>query len=371
MKLVLITSSFPAEAEDSAAAAGLFVRDFAQLLARQGHEVHVITQRKRKTTTIVPDGIKVHDFPWPLGDMPLAKLSWKNPLHLWAAYRWFHGCRKALQELDHIDHVLAFWAVPAGWAALKSGHPFSTWCLGSDIWKAGRSPLLRNQVSLVLKRSEHCYADGMELAKEAENLSRREVTFLPSSRLLPTLTKSEEKSPSQENHFLFIGRYDLVKGCDLLLEAMARYKVAGGSRTLKMYGTGPLEEELKTRTEAHDLLNSVSVLGMADRETVVRELKACDALIIPSRQESIPLVFSDALQCQVPVIVSDVGDMGGLVKEHQAGLVVKREDISSLTQALLDFTLRFDDGVTKLSQNFRLEHSVDLFLADLKKGRRS
>ena len=370
MNIVLLTSSYALHAEDSAAAAGLFVRDFSELLAKQGHQVRVVTQGKNSPLE-TPPAVDVHAFAWSGGDKPLAQLSLQKPRDLWVTWEWFRQSRKALlsiQKEGPVDHILAFWAVPAGWLAMKSGLPYSVWCLGSDIWTAGRSKLLSPFVIKTLQKAHRCYADGLELAKEAGNLSGRSVQFLASSRKLPSLEKDSLHISRTQPRFLFLGRYAPVKGCDILLEAMAHYGTLGGTGHLQLRGGGPMEKEIRDRAQKEDLKVIVEVGGLANREEAAHEILACDVLIIPSRQESIPLVLSDALQCGKAVIVTDVGDMGTLVRAHRAGLVVPPQDVVSLAQALLDYTDRFQTGVEELAAKFHLEHSVKHILEDLKGG---
>lgn len=367
MTIVLLTSSYALHPRDSAAAAGLFVRDFSELLAEQGHQIHVVTQSKNQPIED-PPAVKVHSFQWSGGEKPLGQLSFRKPRDLWAAKEWMSQCERTLQSLRNevqVDHVLAFWALPAGWVAERSRCSYSIWCLGSDIWTIGRNPFLSRFVSKVLQKAKFCYADGPSLAIEAQQLSGRPVDFLASSRKLPTLRQSALPPQTSYPRFLFIGRYARVKGCDILLEAMARYRELGGYGHLQMHGGGPMEKELLLRTEKEDLASAVELGSLADRIQATEQLLACDAVVIPSRQESIPLVLSDALQCGKPVIVTDVGDMGSLVRSHQAGLVVRAEDIEDLAKALLDFTDRFQEGVARLAKEFQLEHSVSHILNDL------
>jgi len=364
MKLVLITSSYPAHAEDSAAAAGLFVRDCAELLASLGHEVHVITQDKG-IQPAKAENVRVHRFPWTGGSTPLAGLSFRNPGHLRSAISWIRGASGTLRSLRNVDHVLAFWAAPAGWIAYRSGLSYSVWCLGSDIWGLGRAPIFSGLIRRILRKAVNCYADGPSLAQEASNLAGLEVHFLASSRILPTPTPIRASPENQQPSFLFIGRYSEVKGCDILLESMANYRAAGGEKQLSMFGGGPMEELIKERASRDDLRDVVTIHGLADRETVTAQLALCDALIIPSRQESIPLVLSDALHSERPVIVSDVGDMGTLVREYKAGIVVESENIDELTQAMLQFSNTYLDGIERLREVFDLKKSVQRILLDV------
>jgi glycosyltransferase involved in cell wall biosynthesis len=74
--------------------------------------------------------------------------------------------------------------------------------------------------------------------------------------------------------------------------------------------------------------------------------------------ESIPVIFSDALQMGRPLIVSDVGDMGRLLREHPAGLVVPPEDPSALCAAMLQMAAQDRDRYTPRIQELAAQFDV-------------
>ena len=113
--------------------------------------------------------------------------------------------------------------------------------------------------------------------------------------------------------FIFIGRYVEVKGVDVVLDAAAEYVRQGGQWRIAMYGTGPLVVFLHEKIQ--ELRLSEGRLGSRCHRRCRPVGGICllsSAVLIPSRQESIPVILSDALQLGRPVIVSDVGDMGTL-----------------------------------------------------------
>jgi glycosyltransferase involved in cell wall biosynthesis len=85
--------------------------------------------------------------------------------------------------------------------------------------------------------------------------------------------------------------------------------------------------------------------------------------------ESIPVILSDALQMDCNIIVSDVGDMGSLVRAYQAGIVVEKMSPEALKEAILNQFKRgkdeFTEGRQKLYALFDLKGSVDTFLKSL------
>ncbi|MBT5874407.1 MAG: glycosyltransferase family 4 protein, partial [Candidatus Latescibacteria bacterium] len=97
---------------------------------------------------------------------------------------------------------------------------------------------------------------------------------------------------------------------------------------------GPLESEIREQAAQGKLRHHVTVYGFAEAEDVVAFCKACDALLIPSRQESMPIIYSDSVQCGCPIVATDVGDLGRFVREQKTGIVCPPEDPDALAEAI-------------------------------------
>jgi glycosyltransferase involved in cell wall biosynthesis len=114
------------------------------------------------------------------------------------------------------------------------------------------------------------------------------------------------------------------------------------------------------------LKENVTIQGPVDPYTMAALLQQCHSLILPSRIESIPVILSDALQLNCSLIVTDVGDMGRLVRSYRAGIVVDKESPEKLKEAILDQLKRekdeFREGRLKLYTLFDLKESVGNFL---------
>lgn len=322
----------------------------------------------------------VHWLPWPGGDKALTQIKLYDPRE-WpgiAALAWSVPRRieRLCRERD-VEAAIAMWAVPGGWWARHLrralGIPFVTWCLGSDIWTFGRIPVLRTVVKAALAASEAIFADGLDLAAMTERLCGRDCAFLPSTRVLDKGLAGPVRTGGGRPLFFFVGRYVPVKGVDVLLEAMARYIRGGGTGELVMRGGGPLEAQLRERAVQPDLRDRVRIDGFADQSVVVSHLAACDVQIIPSRLESIPIAYSDALQMGRPLIVTDVGDMGRLMRRHEAGVVVPPENPTALAEAMLAIdrngTQAFADGVARAAREFDLAESAGVLVGPLQRIR--
>jgi glycosyltransferase involved in cell wall biosynthesis len=72
-------------------------------------------------------------------------------------------------------------------------------------------------------------------------------------------------------------------------------------------------------------------------DVVAGYMSACDCLVVPSRNESIPIVFSEALQAGLPMLVTDVGDMGELARRHGLAAPIAAADAGALAAAMAMF----------------------------------
>jgi len=372
--ILLITSSYPASEKDPRAAAGVFVKDFAETLAERA-DVTVLTQQAGDSPlTARESDVQVIRFLWAGKGRPLSTLRIPRDIALISSVM-FQGCCASfkLAQTFRPDCILACWAIPSGlWALCLKwlyGIPYSVWCLGSDIWDYGKNPFTKRLLRVILREASHLYADGYQLAEDVRFVSGNPCAFLPSARRLPNPTAIKADIRQNRRNYLFIGRYHPNKGPDILLEAVAKLKPEIREKVhFHFFGGGPLREKLESLIAERDISDIVTLKGYIDAQGAADYLKACDALIIPSRIESVPVVLSDALQSKTPLIASDVGDMGFLLRKYRAGIAVPPESPDQLAEVITHHILHgdnFDSGRKELLEIFDLSKSVDKFVSDI------
>ncbi len=367
MKLLILTSSYPINKTESQSAAG-FVRDFALELSRNGHEVSVLTQSKEG---VVEDDSELNIIRFKsLADKPLSLLKITNPFDLIKILSIMFCGQMAVNKIckeNKPDLIISLWAVPCGvwsmFASKRFGIKSVVWALGSDIWSYGRSSLTSWIVKSVLKSTHKNYADGFLLAKEVERLSGGKCDFLATSRILPAISGTMKKS--EKIKFTFIGRYHKNKGVDVLVEALNKVDPNVTSKIqVSINGGGPQEEYVQDLLEKYNLKSFVNYGGFVTADEVSDIINVSDCVIVPSRIESIPCVLSDSLQMKVPVIVTDVGDMGELVSKYKAGIVVEPENPDQLAKAIENFVTdienkdQYSNGVNNLYEFLDIRKSA-------------
>jgi glycosyltransferase involved in cell wall biosynthesis len=127
----------------------------------------------------------------------------------------------------------------------------------------------------------------------------------------------------QRRFFLFLSRIHSKKGCDLLLEAMAR--VTPAHPDLDLVIAGPDQEGLRPQLEAQakglGIDSRVHWTGMLEGDEKWGALYAAEAFVLPSHQENFGVAVVEALACGLPVLISDKVNIWPDIMKDQAGIV--------------------------------------------------
>lgn len=336
--LVVVTSSFPIR-NDGSEAAGSFVADFVAALA--GHVgVRVVAPGTSNALEHWSDRVDVHRYAAP--SRPLSTLRLWHPVDIVSILRVLRSGAAATRDAIANDagHVFALWGLPCGeWArraAIEAKIGYSVWLLGSDVWSLGRLPVLRSMLARVIRDADAAYADGYQLAEDAKRLSGREPEFLPSTRDVAVANTAPRRA-TPPFRLLFLGRWHPNKGVDLLLDALAMLTDADWARIerVDIAGGGPLDTLVRARANALRARGRpIEVGGFLDKRAAAAAISACDWLLIPSRVESIPVVFSDAMKLDRPVVATPVGDLPRLLEARACGVLCERADAAAFAQGL-------------------------------------
>ncbi len=336
-RVLVITNRYPCDADDPASP---FVPHFVHALSSCGLGVEVLTPRyTHRPPCVEPDYI--HRFHTGASS-PVGSWNLMSPAN-WIRLRKFvaagHDLGRQLCRKNHYDHILALWALPSGEFANRLSKefkiPYSTWCLGSDIYSWARRPVIKGQIARVLRESTHVFADGYDLCERVKNWLGIECRFLPSFRpldgALPDLPPGANLAP----RYLYLGRLHSAKGTSELLDAFRTVAEKLPSATLSIVGDGPDLARLRNQAQQLCLGDAVSFAGSVGRNEITAAYRQCDFVVIPTKSDSLPLVFSEAIQARRPVIGTDVGDLGAFIRRFHVGIVCDAAEPALLSAAMI------------------------------------
>ena len=216
----------------------------------------------------------------------------------------------------NLDYTIACWAIPSSlfsWCIkLRTGIPYAAWSLGSDVNKYIKIPILRQLIYQSFSQADKLFANSYALIEKTEKFTKKTCDFLPAITNFET-PNTRSKTPKGPFHFLYVGRLEKVKGPDVLVDAGLLLGTHTDKFVIDVLGDGTMRYELeqKVKDNGHIIFH-----GWADERMVSKFMAESDCLIIPSRNESMPLVMIEAAKRQLPVVATDVGDCKRVIRKN-------------------------------------------------------
>jgi glycogen(starch) synthase len=168
-----------------------------------------------------------------------------------------------------------------------------------------------------------------------------------------------EPLPIRAPRLLCLGRLSPEKGFDLALTVFSALVRRYQGIRLIIAGDGPARAELEQQARTLHIDTSVDFLGWVAPEAVPSLLNSVTLVLMPSRTESLPLAALEAGLMARPVVAARVGGLPEVVVDGETGLLVERDDIRALTEAV-SFLLDNADTAARMGLNAR-KRAQDVF----------
>ena len=142
--------------------------------------------------------------------------------------------------------------------------------------------------------------------------------------------------------FLTVARFVPQKNLKLLLEAFKKVYEINPKARLLMVGSGKEDQLLKKYIEANfsGASGEVPIKILPWSNNVPGLMKASNTYVLTSNYEGWARVLIEALVCKLPIVTTDVGCAGEVVKDKQHGFIVPVQNKNALI-----------DAMTEISQN--------------------
>jgi len=165
----------------------------------------------------------------------------------------------------------------------------------------------------------------------------------PVSDLIPVRYEGERRK-----EIVAVGRLRSEKNHRLLLEAYADFSRVVPGYSLKIYGKGPLKEELEACADELGIIESVC---FADFDAnVLEKIRDSAMYVLSSNYEGISNSLLEAMTMGLPVISTDcpIGGSRMLINDHENGVLIPVGDRTALANAMIELA-KDKDMAEKLS----------------------
>jgi glycosyltransferase involved in cell wall biosynthesis len=228
-----------------------------------------------------------------------------------------------------------------------------------------RYPLIRREERVGIKVARHIISISPYVEQEFASAIHGRVYPIENPISDAFFDLSSQERPYR---LLFAGHISPRKGVYHLIQAMSmvckqfpRVELHLAGRVVHEYDptySQTIQETIRDR----QLEDHVVFTGQLDEADLLREYSECAVFVLPSRQETAPMVIEQAMAAGKAVVATRVGGVPYLVSHGQTGLLVEHGDVAGLAEAiaslLSDAALRVRMGAQakeEASRRFRAE----------------
>src|SRR5205807_2393772 len=145
-------------------------------------------------------------------------------------------------------------------------------------------------------------------------------------------------------------------GQDILFEALAQSEGNCRNWRVSIYGEGPARSSLEWLVRRLRLSERVNFAGFVEPEKIWAENHV---LVMPSRQEGLPLAIVEAMLCSRPIVATDVAGHAEIVEDGVTGFLAKAPTPRAMAAALERFwTRRTEAEEIGKAAHRRIQHLV-------------
>lgn len=166
---------------------------------------------------------------------------------------------------------------------------------------------------------------------------------------------------------LAVSKLQEQKGIQNIILAMPDISERIKNVKLVIVGDGDYKYELKKIIEKNNLDKSIIFTGIVPYGNLPEYFNACDFFVNPTiRQNGYDLTILEAMACEKPVVVTNIGSMPTVIDDGVDGIFVTLGNINELVEASIkvlenkELALRLGEAARKkIIQKFSIESMVD------------
>lgn len=184
---------------------------------------------------------------------------------------------------------------------------------------------------------------ALQSVRDHYGVALPDARVIPNPVVVPEEAEAWSPATSEEETLLFVGRFDRVKGADLLLEGFAqlarrrprlRLRFLGPDTGLMVGGREISFDEYVADRIPDEVRERIDYEGAQPRDVVARARQRGAVTVACSRYETFSLTVLEAMAAGCPVAASDVGGVPEFLRDGENGLLFPSESVEALVSAV-------------------------------------
>jgi glycosyltransferase involved in cell wall biosynthesis len=183
----------------------------------------------------------------------------------------------------------------------------------------------------------------LQAVKGHYGLNLKESRVIPNPLVAAVKAKIWDAGSCNDDTLLFVGRFDLRKGGDVVLRMFSELSASYPKLTLKFVGPdkgikvdngtiscfdhfvrSSIPEEYRSRIEFYGHMNHSDVMYLRAK---------CSITVVASQYEIMPYSVLEAMSLGCPLVATAVGGIPELIKNERNGLLVPSQDVRAMADA--------------------------------------
>jgi L-malate glycosyltransferase len=247
--------------------------------------------------------------------------------------------KKAIREFQP-DILHAHYATSYGLIGALSGfHPYIISVWGEDVYKfPNASGLHKSLLKYNLKKADEILSTSDVMRNETRKYTHKDIMVTPFGVDTKVFSKKEVK---KEKDTIYLGTIKAIEdkyGIKYIIEAAAMLKDRIGNKKLKVLLIGPGTKigHYRNMVKEMGLEGIVELPGRIPFNEVSNYHNLFDVFLNVSidDSESFGVAVVEALACETPVVVTDVGGLKEVVEHGEYGIVVKKKNAVEIAEAV-------------------------------------
>jgi len=335
MRVVMLSNSFPPEI------GGIqeHVSNLAQTLARQGHQLKIVTVRRNKSERVRDTfaGLDVTRVPQLNLPKTLTTQYLASTTALLIAMR--------LRGQADVVHYHTFWPDAFTAFVVNKFVPTVYTAHESRFLLMAEQPKSRRWLKLALRPFQGILAPSTELLEVTRQLgvSSEKSAFIANAvdagKFRPGVTGETVRARYGVplDHCLILCPRRLVpkNGLEFLIESLPSIRRRFSDVSVLIAGDGPERERLEARVRELGLHESVIFAGNQDNDDLPEFYAAADIVAIPSLKEATSIAGLEAMASACAVVATNVGGLPEIIEDGVSGLLVPPRDPEALALAIM------------------------------------
>jgi len=369
---------------------GVIIYQMATELARQGHEITVITfaQPGMPHTVDFEEGVWVHRLAGGAGGsltpdgMPAMPTGLSNnavgvlaELQRVSARRSFDWVIGTIWDLDTAAIIaskrfpVALYLVTS-YRLMQDSKP--EWKPGTHYFENHVQPMIEAE-KWALENADLVLASTQAIRNDVEQayglkIADERIELHPFGMRAGTATP--DNTPDLPVRVLYLGRFETRKGIDTLMQALPELLERHPQLHVTLAGDNSLPgpdgptylQAFKQKHGSASWMSRVDVPGLLDEQQLQQAYADCDIFVAPSRYESFGLIYLEAMRYGKPCVGCNSGGVVEIVQHKETGLLVSPANAEELAHAIEQLVVSAElrkqygeAGLVRFNQKFTLD----------------